>query len=132
LVEHRKALVDVHYSNSLIEAHNKILKYTYLYRMAIPDGDQLGIILPKIVDDFNNRPHISLGGLTPNEAEKNIMLDEIVLSNYKRQAALERKIYNKAINVPSARTNPANQITSNGISRCQNSRLLLNLLPVPY
>ncbi len=28
-VQHRKALVDVHYSNSLIEAHNKILKYNY-------------------------------------------------------------------------------------------------------
>ena len=30
-IEHRKALVDVHFSNSLIEAHNKIIKYNYLY-----------------------------------------------------------------------------------------------------
>ncbi len=94
-VAHRKALIEVHYSNSLIEAHNKILKYNYLYRMIVADGDQLNSALPKIVEDFNNRPHISLRGLTPNEAEQNITLDHAKLSNYKQQAALVRKIYNK-------------------------------------
>ncbi len=94
-VELRKALVDVHYSNSLIEAHNKILKYNYLYRMDIHDGTHLNIVLLKIVDDFNNRPHISLDGLTPNEAEQNIQLDRTKLSNHIQQATLERKIYNQ-------------------------------------
>ena len=69
-LEHRKALIDIQYSNSLIEAHNKILKYNYLYRMDIPDGERLKTVLPKMIEDFNNRPHISLQGLTPNEAEK--------------------------------------------------------------
>ena len=62
---HHTALVDVLYSNSLIEAHNKILKYNYLYKMTIPDGAALQKVIPGIIDDFNNRPHISLDGLTP-------------------------------------------------------------------
>jgi len=40
-VEHKIALVDVHYSNSLIEASFKTAKYNYLYRMDIRDGNDL-------------------------------------------------------------------------------------------
>jgi len=94
-IEHKKALVDIHYSNSLIEAHNKILKYNYLYRMDVRDGDQLIKALLTIVDNFNNRPPISLDGLTPNEAEQNTVLDRMKLSNNIKQSTLERKIYNQ-------------------------------------
>ena len=94
-IEHRIALLDVRYSNSLIEAHNKIIKYNYLYRMDIRDGTQLQKALFHTVDDFNSRPHISLGGLTPNEAEQNLSLDRNKLSINIRQATLERKIYNQ-------------------------------------
>ena len=34
-VVHQKALVDIQCSNSLIEAHNKVLKYNYLYKMSV-------------------------------------------------------------------------------------------------
>lgn len=95
-LEHRKALVDVDYSNSLIEAHNKIIKYNYLYRMAVRDGAHLQNVLTRIVNDFNNRPHISLHGLTPNEAEQNLTLDKSKLSIYVQQATLDRKAYNRA------------------------------------
>jgi putative transposase len=37
-MEHRRALVDVHYSNSMIEATNKTVKYNYLYRKDIRNG----------------------------------------------------------------------------------------------
>jgi len=64
--------------------------------MDIRDGDQLSTALLKSVDDFNNRPHISLDGRTPSEAEQNIQLDTTKLSNYKKQASAERKIYNQS------------------------------------
>lgn len=48
-IEHKIALVDVHYSNSMIEAHNKIVKYNYLFRMDIPDGKHLRKIFSWIV-----------------------------------------------------------------------------------
>ena len=94
-VDHKKALVDVQYSNSLIEAHNKIIKYNYLYRMDIRNGDHLQKALAQIIDDFNARPHISLGGLTPNEAEQGLCLDRPLLSRNIRQATLERRNYNR-------------------------------------
>lgn len=94
-VLHKVALVDVHYSNSLIEAHNKLIKYNYLYRMGIPDGQRLRKIFPAVVDDFNNRPHISLNGLTPNEAEQNLSLNAEQLCLYKKKATEERKNYNQ-------------------------------------
>jgi putative transposase len=81
-IRQHTALVDVHYSNSLIEAHNKLIKYNYLYRMDITDGSRLEKVFLKIVKDFNNRPHISLNGLTPNEAEQNLSIDREQLCLY--------------------------------------------------
>lgn len=94
-IQQKIALVDVHYSNSLIEAHNKLIKYNYLYRMDIPDEHQLLKIFPAVVDDFNNRPHVSLDGLTPNEAEQNHALDRNRLRIYVQNATQERKKYNQ-------------------------------------
>ncbi len=95
-VTHKYALVDVHYSNSLIEAAFKTAKYNYLYRMDIKDCKALEKSFSFVVDDFNNRPHISLGGLTPNEAEKNITLNKDQLHLYKQKATEERLKYNNA------------------------------------
>lgn len=94
-VNRKIALVDVHYSNSLIEAHNKIIKYNYLYRMDIPHGEHLRKIFPSIVENFNNRPHVSLAGLTPNEAEQNLSLNKEQLRIYTAKAAREREMYNR-------------------------------------
>jgi putative transposase len=94
-VEHKIALVDVHYSNSLIEAHFKVLKYSYLYRLNIPDGRYLQKVFAECVEDFNNRPHISLDGLTPYEAEQNISLNEEQLRLYIKTASVYRQEYNK-------------------------------------
>lgn len=94
-IQQQIALVDVHYSNSLIEAHNKLIKYNYLYRMDIADGSQLEKVFPAIADNFNNRPHISLHGLTPNEAEQNASLDRDQLLLYKKKAREERIHHNK-------------------------------------
>ena len=63
------ALKDIVFSNSMVEAANKLLKYRYLFPENIADGTQLKIALEKSINDFNEiRPHGNLGGLTPSEA----------------------------------------------------------------
>lgn len=94
-VKHQVALVDVHYSNSLIEASFKTTKYNYLYKMDIRDGNDLKNAFQFVVDDFNERPHISLKGLTPNEAEQNIPLNNEQLHLNVKKATEERLKYNQ-------------------------------------
>lgn len=94
-LEHKVALADVHYSNSLVEAAFKTIKYNYLYRMELSDFGALNRAMDFIVKDFNNRPHISLGGLTPNEAAQQRIIDNEQHSLHKRVATEARKQYNK-------------------------------------
>ena len=81
-------------SNSLIEAHNKVLKYNYLYKMSVKDRGDLNKMMPWICNDFNNRPHISLNGSTPNESYENVILDSESLKELKKIASQSRKLYN--------------------------------------
>jgi putative transposase len=63
------AQIDTHYSNSMVEATNKIAKYRYLYPDDPPDFEGVVRCLEKNVPDHNwNRPNGQLGGLTPAEA----------------------------------------------------------------
>jgi len=56
------ALKDILFSNSMVEAANKLLKYRYLFPGNIEDGTQLKIALEKSINDFNEiRPHGKLG-----------------------------------------------------------------------
>ncbi len=67
IVNHLIAQTDVQYSNSMIEAANKQLKYRFLYHHKISDFSKLEDYLKKAIHDFNNRPHGVLDGLTPIE-----------------------------------------------------------------
>jgi putative transposase len=63
------ALRDIHFSNSLIEAHFSLIKYNYLYRMKINSLSNLRDAMTFVEHDFNTiRPHGSLNGSTPNDA----------------------------------------------------------------
>ena len=93
-ITHKKALLDVQCSNSLIEAHNKVIEYNYLYEMTIADEGELKRAIDWICRDFNNRPHISLNGLSPNESHENSALDIDSLKAKKKIAAEERKQFN--------------------------------------
>ncbi len=66
-INHFIAQVDVQYSNSMIEAANKQLKYRFLYCQKISGYPQLEQYVCKAVLDFNNRPHHVLHGLSPME-----------------------------------------------------------------
>jgi putative transposase len=62
------ALRDVPFSNSIIEAQNKVFKYRYLFRQNYETLDELKTVFGNDVKDFNfSRPHISLKGYTPYE-----------------------------------------------------------------
>ncbi|HMC87776.1 MAG TPA: hypothetical protein VKI61_19770 [Chitinophagaceae bacterium] len=66
-IDHVIAQVDVHYSNSMIEAANKQLKYRFLYHQNINNFTKLDEFLNKAILDFNYRPHGVLNGQTPIE-----------------------------------------------------------------
>lgn len=60
---------DIRFSNSMVEAQNKILKYHYLFKHQFHDIHELRKLLNWIIPDYQyKRPHHSLGGLTPYEA----------------------------------------------------------------
>ncbi len=56
------AQVDVTFSNSMIEAVNKILKYRYLFRDPIPKYEKAEDSVRKAIEDYNQRPHGVLKG----------------------------------------------------------------------
>jgi len=67
------ALRDVHFSNSIVEAVNKVVKYRYLFPKKLPDGVSLDKAVREAILDYNDfRPHGSLDGLTPTEAYSGI------------------------------------------------------------
>ena len=81
------ARVDVSFSNSMIEAVNKIVKYDYLFRSQLSCRDHLGDEVRKAIDDYNDRPHYAIKGLTPNQAYSGMSFDE---KAYRRRLAIAR------------------------------------------
>ena len=60
------AHVDVSFSNSMIEAVNKILKYRYIFRKNIHSYTSVESVVKDSIADYNARPHYSLRGLSPD------------------------------------------------------------------
>ncbi|MEN8249774.1 MAG: integrase core domain-containing protein [Bacteroidota bacterium] len=66
---------DIKFSNSMVEAQNKIIKYHYLFKHDFKDIHELRKLLDWIIPDYQyERPHHSLKGLTPHEALSGIPL----------------------------------------------------------
>ena len=67
------ALKDIKFGNTQVEAHNRILKQSWLYFKEITSGEQLAEELNAFVEEFNNvRPHYSLSGMTPDETHRGV------------------------------------------------------------
>ncbi len=94
-IRHLIAQVDIEFSNSMIEAANKQLKHRFLYHRQIADFDALVQHVQQAVDDYNNRPHHSLGGLTPLEALQGKTVDTAFLRQQMATAKATRLIENK-------------------------------------
>jgi len=75
-LRHLIAQRDVVFSNSLIEAANKVLKYRYIFSRPIMNADQLHAAVAAAIEAYNNRPHYALSGLTPNEVYAGMVVDK--------------------------------------------------------
>jgi len=86
---------DIEFSNSMIEAANKNLKYCFLYHKNIADFNSLCQYLPQAIEDYNNRPHDVLSGLTPLEVLNGKTIDKISSSHQMQTAKAVRISENK-------------------------------------
>lgn len=67
-IQMKIAQKDIIFSNSIIEACNKTLKYHYLYRRNIKNTAELKTHLEYAVHEFNHTlPNAQILGLTPDE-----------------------------------------------------------------
>lgn len=87
LIEHFIAQLDIEYSNSMIEALHKQLKYRFLYHQSIADHKALLRFIVQAIEDYNNRPHAALNGLTPLEVLNGKRYDK---ENYRFQILAAR------------------------------------------
>jgi putative transposase len=91
---------DVAFSNSMIEAVNKLLKYNYLFKTDIPDYETCVKYLDEFIPDYNDRYHCSLKGLSPNEAFYGLDFDLDAVNTRIKEAKLLRIIENRSYNCP--------------------------------
>ena len=91
------ALKDIPFSNSVIEAQNKLFKYRYLFRKEYCNAGELKKVFASDVIDYNNlRPHISLNGYTPREVQTGINGLDKIWNDQKKDARKARLSINRA------------------------------------
>jgi len=89
---------DVIFSNSMIEAVNKRIKYDFLFPTEIKDFKQTVKQLETAVEEYNNKPYFPLHGLTPNEVfagklpDKTMFKNEIIKAKQLRTAKPSPKV----------------------------------------
>ncbi|MFC4636453.1 transposase [Dokdonia ponticola] len=75
-IKHIIAQNDVVFSNSMIEAINKIIKHQFLHHKEINNGNQLIRVMADTISIYNTiRPQMSLGGNTPEETFSGLSID---------------------------------------------------------
>lgn len=80
-LQHIVAQIDTHFSNSMVEAANRSIKYHGLYRKIITDFAALQKELPIIQGDHFHKPLHDLGGRTPYEVLHQIPYPKIPSQN---------------------------------------------------
>jgi putative transposase len=94
-INHVIAQTEIHFSNSMIEAANKQLKYRFLYHQKIKDYSSLDQYLKKAIEDFNHRPHAILNGLTPIEVLQGKSYNKETQNNFLSLAKQTRILENQ-------------------------------------
>jgi len=92
---------DIRFSNSMVEAVNKRMKYDFLFRAQLLDFEHTKRFLETAVAQYNNRPHSALHGFTPYEVFNGAKPDKTLFKNQIEQAKVLRKIENKALSCDS-------------------------------
>jgi len=95
-IAHLIAQKTITHSNSMIEAANKQIKYHFLYHKEIANFEQLKDHLHHAINDYNNRPHDVLKGLTPIEVLNGKLPANVSFANQIAKAKVERLKENKA------------------------------------
>jgi hypothetical protein len=80
--------------HSMIEAVNKRIKYDFLFRHELLDLDHVRRFLMTAVEQYNNRPHSALFGLTPQEVFRGAKPDKTLFKDKIEQAKVMRKAEN--------------------------------------
>ena len=101
---------DIHFSNSMVEAVNKRMKYDFLFRHQLLDFEHTQRFLEIAVEQYNHRPHSALFGLTPHEVFHGRAPDKTLFKPQITQAKLLRKAENKALSCDSCAFTLENQV----------------------
>jgi hypothetical protein len=88
---------DIIFSNSMVEAVNKRMKYDFLFRAELLDFEHTQRFLETAVEQYNNRPHSALYGFTPQEVFNGAKPDKHFFKNQIEDAKILRKAENKAL-----------------------------------
>ncbi|AXR66887.1 DDE-type integrase/transposase/recombinase [Leptospira mayottensis] len=84
------AQVDIHFSNSMVEALNKIMKYRFLFPKNLASFQDVIRTLETAVPIYNSRPSGVLFGYSPNEVLNGAIPDRLLFSEQIKQAASNR------------------------------------------
>nr|WP_299780832.1 integrase core domain-containing protein [uncultured Formosa sp.] len=94
-LKHKIAQRDVRFSNSMIEAFNKVLKYQFLYPIPINSRTKLETVLNHVIETYNlQRPQLTLNGNTPFEVYNGSPIDFSTYSD-KFKAQIQYRIAQK-------------------------------------
>jgi len=88
---------DIRFSNSMVEAVNKRMKYDFLFRNQLLDIEHTQRFLESAVEQYNNRPHYALYGFTPQEVFNGAKPDKYFFKPQMEQAKILRAVENKAL-----------------------------------
>ena len=88
------AQTDIIFSNSMVEAVNKRMKYDFLFTTKLLNIEQTIQYLIYAVEQYNNKPHSALFGLTPHEVFNGATPNRDMFRNAIKQAASKRKEIN--------------------------------------
>lgn len=96
-IQHLIAQKDIEFSNSMIEAANKQLKYRFLFHYPIADYTALLSYVQQAARDFNERPNHVLHGFTPLEVLNGCRPDAHYYGGQTQKAKTNRIVENKRI-----------------------------------
>ena len=101
---------DIHFSNSMIEAVNKRMKYDFLFRHQLLDFEHTQRYLETAVEQYNNRPHSALFGFTPSEVFHGKIPDKAFFKPQMNLAKALRKAENQALSCDNCAFTVVNEV----------------------